>query len=103
MLDILNNIGLERISSEEYILNRPISTHVLDFSHNIHFVIHFLIQNPVLHEASLFEFLGGKWSAVELGCDFVYSRKSALTNASNLVVLSASAPFSDIPAYGTQC
>jgi hypothetical protein len=67
---------------------------VLNAAHDSHLHVHFLVENSILHKASLFEFLCSKWGTIKFGSDFVNDGKGALANLTDLVVFVATLPFS---------
>lgn len=58
-----------------------------NLTHDIHFRVHFLIQDTVFHEASLLKLFGSKRNPVKFGCNFVDNSKGTFANAADLIVL----------------
>lgn len=72
---------------------------MLDFLHDIHLIVHLLVEDAIFHEPSLLEFLGSKWNTIELGCDLVHGRECTLADSSDFVIFGAASPFSKKPAH----
>lgn len=93
MFNILDDIGLYTVRWD---LGKAEGTYVLNFSHDVHFHVDFLIQHTILHETSFLELLRSIWNTIELGSDLVHDSKSSLANRTNLVILVSTTPLLDI-------
>lgn len=66
-----------------------------DLSHDLHFIVDFLVKDSILHKSSLFELLCSIRHPVIFGGQLVYDSERAFSNKAYLVVLRATFPFLD--------
>lgn len=66
----------------------------MHLAHNLHLILHLLIQHSILNEAAFLELLGSVRFSVIFGCDFVNNRKGSLANHAYPVVFAGSSPLS---------
>ncbi len=59
---------------------------MLHILHDLHLIFHFLVEDAVLHELALVEFLSGVRNAPKRGGDLVHRSKGAFPNLSDSII-----------------
>ena len=64
-----------------------VKTYVVNALHDLHLILHLLIQHAILHETPLVEFFSSVGLSIELGRDLVDCGKGAFADLADTVII----------------